>query len=402
VLRDNYGQNLALASAQAVAVPLMHVHATWIKRLESRGLLDRDIEFLPSEKELQARRAAGKALTAPELAVLLAYTKIVLASELLHGSLPDAPFLRGDLFAYFPTQMRQAHREQMNNHPLRREIIVTQIVNSLVNFAGITFFHRLSQETSATVEELVRAHLVCRELYGVNQISAEINALDNKVDAAVQTRMRLSARTLIERASRWLVNNRRPPLDSEATVDHFGTEIQRVMEALPDIVRGVDADSFSRQRDDLIEAGVPDEVATAVAVLPMAYAALEVVEIARRDEVDALDVARVHAVLGDRLGLSHLLAKIVRLPREDRWQTMARAALRDDLHAAHAALTAQIFATTEKGDDLEQRVSQWEHTEQTLVGRAQQTLAEITSDEQADLARMSVALRVVRTMLTTA
>jgi len=402
VLKDNYGQNLALASAHAVAVPLMHVHATWIKRLESRGLLDRDIEFLPSEKELQGRRAADKALTAPELAVLLAYTKIVLASELLQGSLPDDPFLRGELFSYFPTHMRQAHRDQMNNHPLRREIIVTQIVNSLVNFAGITFFHRLSQETNATVEELVRAHLVCREVYGVDRLLASINALDNKVEAAVQTRMRLSVRTLVERACRWLVNNRRPPLDSEATVDHFGTEIQHVMQALPDIVRGVEADSFARQRDELMEAGVPDEVATAVAVLPMAYAALEVVETARRDQVDALDVARVHAVLGDRLGLSHVLAKIVRLPREDRWQTMARAALRDDLHAAHAALTAQVLATTDEDGDLEQRVSEWEQAEQTLVQRAQQTLAEITSDDQADLARMSVALRVVRTMLTTA
>jgi len=271
-----------------------------------------------------------------------------------------------------------------------------------VNFAGITFFHRLSQETNATVEELVRAHVVCREVYGVDRLLDSINALDNKVEAAVQTRMRLSVRTLVERACRWLVNNRRPPLDSEATVDHFGTQIQHVMEALPDIVRGVEADSFARQRDELMEARVPDEVATAVAALPMAYAALEVVEIARRDQVDALDVARVHAVLGDRLGLSHVLAKIVRLPREDRWQTMARAALRDDLHAAHAALTAQVLATTDEDGDLEQRVSVWEQTEQTLVQRAKQTLAEITSDDQADLARMSVALRVVRTMLTTA
>ncbi len=398
VLKDNYGQNVALASAAAGAVPLMHVHATWTRRLELRGLLDRELEYLPSAKEFQTRLAAGTGLTAPELAVLMAYTKIVLAAELLRGSLPEDPFLRGDLFRYFPTQMRQAHREQMDNHPLRREIIVTQVVNDLVNFAGITFFHRLSQETNATADELVRAHLVCREVYGVNRLLNDIKSLDNTVKAAVQTRMRLSVRTLIERASRWLVNNRRPPLDSEATVDHFGTHIQRVMQGLPDILRGVEAEEFTRHRDELLAAGVPEQVATAVAVLPPAYAALEVVEIARRDDADPLEVARVHAIIGDRLGLSHLLARIVRLPREDRWQTMARASLRDDLHAVQAALTAQVLSTTDCTTELEQRVSQWEQAEQALVQRARQTIAEITADEQVDLARMSVAVRVVRTM----
>ncbi len=399
VLHDNYAQNLALASAQAVARPLMHVHETWIRRLESQGLIDRAIEYLPTKKEFETRRAAGNALTAPELAVLMSYTKIVLAADLLEGSLPDDPFLRGDLFSYFPTQMRQAYRDQMNNHPLRREIIVTQVVNDLVNFAGITFFHRLSQETNATAEELTRAHLVCREVYAAHQLIDEINSLDNLVDAAVQTRMRLYVRTLIERASRWLVNNRRQPIDSEATVDHFNTQIQRVTKALPDIVRGVEAEAFVARRDELLEAGVPEHIAVEVAVLPPAYAALEIVEIARRDDVDAIDVARIHAVLGDRLGLTDLLELIVSLPRDDRWQTMARASLRDDLHAVHGALTAEVLASTVAGADPDERVRAWEDAEGTLVGRAKQTLMEITADEQTDLARMSVGLRVVRTML---
>ncbi len=130
--------------------------------------------------------------------------------------------------------MRQAYRGEMLNHPLRREIVVTQVVNGLVNFAGITFFHRLSQETSASAEELARAHYVCREIYGVNALMRSISELDNVVDATIQTDMRLTVRTLIERATRWMVNNRRAPLDSEATVDHFGTAIQEVVAALPD------------------------------------------------------------------------------------------------------------------------------------------------------------------------
>ncbi len=400
VLGHNYHQNIALANAEAVAVPLLHVHESWVRRLEKRGLLDREIEFLPSTKEFAARAAAGKGLTTPELSVLLAYTKIVLEAELVHSDLPDDPFLRGDLFSYFPSKMRNDYRTQMLAHPLRREIVVTQVVNSLVNFAGITFFHRLSQETSASAADLARGHLVCREIFGVNVLMDQIHGLDNSVPASVQTDMRLSVRTLVERATRWMVNNRRSPLDSEATVEHFGTALQRVIQEIPRLLVGAEAELFVSRRDRLTGAGVPERIATAVAALPPAYAALEIVEIAKRDDIDPLDVARVHAVLAERLGLTALLARIVALPRDDRWQTMARATLRDDMHAVHAALTARVLASTDEAASAEQRVATWEQAEQPVVGRAVETLAEITDDDNADLARLSVGLRVVRTMLT--
>ena len=145
-------------------------------------------------------------------------------------------------------------------------------------------------------------------------------------------------RTLIERASRWLVNNRRPPIDSEGTVEHFGTDIQKVMHALPEILTGVQAEEFESRCKALRGSGVEEDLARAIAVLPPAYAVLEVVEISKRDGIDALEVARVHSVLAERLGLAELMAMIYDLPRDDRWQTMARASLRDDLHAVHALL----------------------------------------------------------------
>jgi glutamate dehydrogenase len=399
VLEDNYGQNVAIASSLAVAVPLMHVHESWIRRLERKGLIDRKIEFLPTDKEFEARRASGSALTAPELSVLLAYTKIVLADELLAGDLADDPFLEEDLFEYFPTTMRDAYRDQMLSHPLRREIIVTQVVNNLINFAGITFYHRLSQETNAKSEDLARASLVCREIYRGVALIARINRLDNQISADVQTDMRLSVRTLIERATRWMVNNRRAPMDSEAVIGYFRKDIETVVKALPDVLTGVQAAEFTARRDYLIKRNVPDDVATDVAVLPFSYAALEVVEIAKRDEIDPVVVAEVHATLSERLGLSEFAEKIYGLPRDDRWQTMARASLRDDFHSVHAALSAQVLATTDRDDSAEDRVAAWEAGDRTVVERATTTLEEILNDEQTDLARLSVGLRVIRTML---
>jgi glutamate dehydrogenase len=401
VLLDNYEQNVALAHAASQAPALLHVHEDWVRRLERAGLLDRGLESLPSRKTVAERLEKKQGLTVPELSVLLAYTKIVLADQLLESDLPDDPFLRNSLFGYFPSKMRHAYREQMERHPLRREIITTQVVNELVNGAGITFYHRLSEETGASAAELVRANFVAREVFGFRALQDEVNSYDNKLDALLQTSMRLEMRTLVERASRWLVNNRRPPLDSEATVEFFGVTAQKVMRALPELLTGRERTAFEQRRDVLLDRGVPEELAVQVAVLPPAYAVLGVVETAQRDGLDPVEVARVHFALGERLGLSALTARILALPRDDRWQTMARAALRDDLHAVHAQLTAQVLSDTEDGQPAPVRVADWEEEDTVVVSRAVGTLAEICADEHADLARLSVGLRVVRTLLAT-
>jgi glutamate dehydrogenase len=213
--------------------------------------------------------------------------------------------------------------------------------------------------------------------------------------------MRLEMRTLVERASRWLINNRRPPLDSEATVDFFGVVGQQVVQALPELLTGRELAAFESRRDTLVGQGVPEDLAVRVAVLPPAYAALSIVETAKRDDLDPLEVARVHFALGERLGLSALVARILALPRDDRWQTMARAALRDDLHTVHAQLTAQVLAETEEEQPAPVRIADWEEDDEVVVSRAVGTLDEICADDSADLARLSVGLRVVRTMLAT-
>jgi glutamate dehydrogenase len=401
VLNDNYEQNLALANAAAQAPALLHVHEDWMRALERKGVLNRELEALPSRREVAARIDRKESLTVPELSVLMAYTKILLEDELLDSDLPHDPFLRGDLFSYFPSPMRQEYRAKMETHQLRREIIVTQIVNQLVNHAGMTYFHRLAGETSATASELTRAHFVAREIYGAAALDREIGAFDNKIAASLQTRMRLEVRTLVERASRWLVNNRRHPMDSEATVDEFGVTVEKVMAALPDMMTGAELAAFESRRDQLVEHGVPEELASRIAVCPPAYMVLGVVQTSLRDQVDPLEVAGVHFAVGEQIGLPAMVSRILALPRNDRWQTMARAALRDDLHSVHAQLTAEVLGSTDPAASAADRVAEWEKREEVVVRRAAETFEEITADETADLARMSVALRVVRSLLPT-
>ena len=400
VLRDNSEQNLALANALASAPAMLHVHEAWLESLERRRAVDRELEGLPSSAEVRRRLDQGEGLTAPELAVMLSWTKIVLAGELLDSELPEDPFLRSDLYAYFPSQVRQAYRQRILRHPLRREIIVTQVVNDLVNGAGITFWHRLSEETSASASDLARANFVAREIFGSLALRERIREDDNHLDATVQTTMRIEMRTLVERASRWLVTNRRSPLASEEIVDYFGEAVQRLMEDLPAILGGREREAFEARRDDLLAHGVEEALATRVAVLQPAYVLLGVVETAERERIDPLEVARVHFALGERLGLSSVVRRVLALPRRDRWEALARAAVRDDLHSVHAALTEQVLHSTSPDDPAPLRVAMWEERDAGRVQRAAQTLEEICADDAADLARVAVGLRVVRGLVT--
>jgi glutamate dehydrogenase len=399
VLRDNYEQNLAMANALANAPSLLHVHEDWMRTLEREGVLNRELEGLPTSRDVRRRADRDEGLTAPELSVLLAWTKIVLADKLIDSDLPGDPYCHVDLMAYFPTQLREGFEAAIASHPLRREIIVTQVVNDLVNGAGITYWPRLSGETGSTPEELTRANFVAREIFGSLPMREEIRTHDNVLDAACQTRMRIEMRTLVERASRWLLNNRRPPLDSEGTVDYFTGPVQALVSELPSLLTGRELRAYQSRMKTLTDQQVPDDLASRIAVLHPAYMLLGVREIADRMSLDPVDVARLHFALGERLGLPDLVTRILALPRDDRWQTMARAALRDDVYAVHAQLTAQLLRDTSPDDTVPARIAAWEDGDSVVVSRAAATLEEICSDDTADLARMSVGLRVVRGLL---
>ncbi|WP_033219960.1 NAD-glutamate dehydrogenase [Kitasatospora phosalacinea] len=398
VLRNNYAQNVVLANAVAQAASMVNVHSRMINRLEANGQLDRALEYLPTEKQIRDRQQAGRGLSQPELSVLLAYTKITLADELLATDLPDDPYFRDVLHQYFPSALRARFAEQIDHHPLRREIITTLIVNDTINRGGCTFAFRLREETGATMEEIARTHAAARAIFGLEQLWDRIERLDNKVAARVQTKMRLHARRLVERATRWMLNNRQP-LDIADTIEFFHDRVNQVWDALPKPLAGEDLAWFESVHRELSEAGVPDELATRIAGLSSAFPTLDIVGVADRSGTDVMEVAELYYDLGDRLQISHLLDRVIDLPRTDRWSSMARAAIREDLFAAHAALTADVLAAGPAGSSPEERYSAWAELNSTLLSRARATLDDIRGSGNYELSSLSVAMRVIRTLL---
>ncbi|MFE0578287.1 MULTISPECIES: NAD-glutamate dehydrogenase [unclassified Streptomyces] len=399
VLRNNYAQNTALANGSAQAPSLLHAQQRFMRRLESAGLLNRELEFLPTDRQIRELLNNGKGLTQPELAVLLAYTKITTADELIATGLPDDPYLRRLLFAYFPAVLGDTFAEQIDGHALRREIITTILVNDTVNTGGSTFLHRLREETGASTEEIVRAQLAAREIFGLADVWDAVEALDNKVSADVQTRVRLHSRRLVERGTRWLLNNRPQPLQITETIAFFGERVSQVWAELPKLVRGADLEWYQLVMDELTGEGVPEELAAKVAGFSSAFPTLDIVAIADRTGVDPLGVAEVYYDLADRLDITQLMDRIIELPRADRWQSMARASIREDLFAAHAALTADVLSVGGGASTPEERFQAWEEKNAAIIGRARTTLEEIRGSDDFDLANLSVAMRTMRSLL---
>ncbi|EYT77927.1 NAD-glutamate dehydrogenase [Streptomyces sp. Tu 6176] len=401
VLRNNYAQNTAIANALAQSKDMVHAQQRFMKHLVREGHLDRALEFLPTDRQIRERLAAGHGLTGPETAVLLAYTKITVAEELLHTSLPDDPYLRGLLHTYFPTQLRERFEEQIDHHPLNREITTTVLVNDTVNTGGTTYLHRLREETGASLEEIVRAQTVARAIFRSAPVWDAVEALDNRVEAEVQTRIRLHSRRLVERGTRWLLNNRPQPLQLGETVEFFADRVEQVWAQLPKLLKGADQEWYQQVYDELSAAGVPDELAGRVAGFSSAFPALDIVSVADRMGRDPMDVAEVYYDLADRLAITQLMDRIIELPRDDRWQSMARAAIREDLYAAHAALTADVLAVGDATATPEQRFEVWEEKNAPILSRARTTLEEIRGSDAFDLANLSVAMRTMRTLLRT-
>ncbi|MFH8401841.1 NAD-glutamate dehydrogenase [Streptomyces anulatus] len=401
VLRNNYAQNVALSNASAQAPSLLHAQQRFMRRLERDGALDRALEFLPADRHIRELLSNGKGLSQPELAVLIAYTKITAADELISTVLPDDPHLQKLVHAYFPSELRERFPEAVDGHALRREIITTVLVNDTVNTAGSTFLHRLREETGASIEEIVRAQFTAREIFGLSRVWDAVEALDNKVAADVQTRIRLHSRRLVERGARWLLGNRPQPVAIAETIEGFREGVARVWDELPKMLKGADLDWYHSILDELTAAGVPDELAVRVAGFSSAFPALDIVAIADRTGQDPLEVAEVYYDLADRLRITQLMDRIIELPRADRWQSMARASIREDLYAAHAALTSDVLSVGNGSSTPEERFLAWESKNAAILARSRSTLEEIQGSDAFDLANLSVAMRTMRTLLRT-
>jgi glutamate dehydrogenase len=397
VLRGSYLQTQALSLALAQAPAMLDVHDRMMRALEQAGRLDRGLEALPEGEAVDERLAAHAGLTQPELAVLLAYSKITLYAALLDSDLPEDPALTAELAGYFPAPLPKRFADRLERHRLRREIVATCVTNGIVDRAGTTFVFRLQEDTGASPADIARAYGIARDVFDMRGLWDEVEALDLDVSASTQIAMLLEARRLVERATRWLLRSRPRPLDIGAEIERFAGGTATVGDALPGVLVPAEREEFEARLKALADQGVPDGLARRVASLSDLFAALDVVGVAAATGSAIDEVAALHFLVGGRLHLHWLRDQIATLPRENRWQAMARAALRDDLFSLHAELTADVMRT--EPADADARLDAWIEANRPLVERCLDILSDIRTGGTYDLTTLPVALRELRNLL---
>ncbi|MCX6421828.1 MAG: NAD-glutamate dehydrogenase [Actinobacteria bacterium] len=398
VLDDNYRQNLTLGNARAQAPGLLAVHQRFIRQLEREQVLNRRLERLPDDEQIAALRAGGLGLSGPELAVLLAYSKISLTAALNASAIADDPWFGSVLERYFPSLCVEKFGPRLVEHPLRRSIISTVACNDLLNLGGISFVFLVMEESGATAEEAVRAASVAMSVFEIPQLRTAINELDNLVPTATQVALHLELRRMLERSTRWFLQTRGGSLNVGQQISDFAPLVQTYRDRVVAALRGNEALRLQGNIDAFMDGGAPEPLSRRIASLLDVYTLLDIRDLCVRTGETPDSAIELYFALSERFVVDRMLLMITALPRDDHWSSQARQALRVDLYGVLAALTESVSRSTSTQFTCDERIDLWEAEHASGIARTRLTLNQVV-DQGPDIATLSVALRVLRNLV---
>ncbi len=397
VLANNYRQAMALSLAVNPAVAHLDQYERLMRRLESEGRLDRGLEFLPSDEELEARRERGEGLTRPELAVLVSYAKIELKQALAVSDIVREPGFSGALHSAFPPSLLAAFLDEINNHPLRAEVSATQIANDIVNRMGITWFDRMRSTTGADAGRIAAAYLISLRIHDVDAQWKAIEALDGQVDASVQADLYADAIRLVTRSASWLLQNRKQALDPVDCVAAYRGALADVLTSKSQLESVIPASRWQERYAEYGKRQVPDALSLWCASAESRYWLMDMVEIARQLNEELASVAWVYFTLGESLNLTWLDRQMRSFRANGHWQVLATIHFRDELDHQLRNLTFSVFSEPVSGEGVPQaRLEAWRQDKRMALNRWQRMLSDMQAANEVDCAVFSVAHGVLR------
>jgi glutamate dehydrogenase len=393
VLKDCYRQTHTISVTELKGASLLKEQMRFIHALEKSGKLDREIEFLPSDEAIAERQVLGQGFTRPELAVLVAYGKMVLKEQFAIDEIDQNPYYLNLLIEAFPPKLQENYREQIQKHPLRKEIIATKLANEVVNDMGLNFVERMKEETGASVEEILTCYMMAREVFDLPKYWSQIEALDNKIPAIVQTEMLHQMRRTVRRTARWFLRHRNKSLGLEQTIEFYKGTFDRLSTNLPEYLIESEAKKLTAAESDFVKEGAPKELAAYIAQLSSIFSAMDIADVAQSMNKDVDLVTKLYFRLGAKLGLHWFLDQITNQPVANHWQALARASYREELDWQQRALTSAVLHFDQTSTDSEEMFENWLAEFKQILGRWNQMLAEFKTSDSHEFAKFSVALR---------
>ncbi len=397
VLKHNQLQSHILSLCVHQAPRLLHDHRHLVNTLEQEGRLKRKLEHLPDEASFKELGKSGLGLTRPEIAVLLSYSKLRLFDQLMQEQAVTDPYLAQLLPEYFPKPLRTRFATELTQHPLRAEIICTQLTNQVGNRMGDTFCHYVQQETRSSMLDIIRAYSIAKQLLGVEALWNKLDALALSVDDALQRQLYIEVQDRLEQSTLWLLSKHPGALQIAPLIDRYQSGMDALNISLAKVLDSSGQQIRKARIEHYSEQGLSTELAQSVVALSYLYQGLDVIWVAQRQQQSVEHAAEVYYALDTLLQLPWLRQQVNQLPETDLWQRKARAALANELDKLLAAITARLLAETQADAALPERLQQWQKFNEITLRRCQKTLLEleIHSVSELNLAMLSVAVREI-------
>ncbi len=397
VLRDNWSQSMAVSLDLLRQEEQLDEFGELMATFERAGFLDRQAEGLPSLQVLVERGGDGLGLARPELCVLLAYAKLAVKADVVESDLPDDAAVHRYLLGYFPREaVREAGREQLGSHPLRREIITSQVTNDLVDIMGATFVSRLMRDTGHTAHEVVWGWVIASRLTDHRRYLDEMaEGAGRGLRAQDAYRWALGLSRVLERTTRWVLRNVSSEADAESVIARYEPGLRELRDGFSELVAGEDQATFERLVADVIELGAEDDFAREMVTLRFLDQMLEVLRVAGDTAADPSDAARAFYRVSELLSVPWVREAILESAEDDRWEQRAAQALVEDLTRAHHRLVSQVMRERAAGVDVGESARRLLEQRRKDVDRFRRLLDEVRAEEGMTLAGLSVAVREI-------
>ena len=398
VLRDNQLQTQILTVTEMQAPELLESHAQMMQVLEQADLLNREVEYLPTDKEIISLRAEKKGLSRPELSVLLSYAKLTLYEPILESDVPDSPYFEDVLVRYFPTAMQGDYVKFIKEHRLRREIIATIITNNIVNRAGISFCNTLMQETGRPACDMARAYILTRDTFGLHDIWKQIENLDGKMDVEVQVEMFVEVNRFLERATLWFLRNCPQPLNISQVMDDIRPGVATYMGCFKKIASDSVVQAYQDKSAHFVELGAPKKLADAIASLESMASACDIISTANKTGLDIQIVGRAYYEIGTHLQLGWMRQSIHKLVTESHWDRLAARTLVGDVYDEQRRITSVVLSCLTKNGKWEHCFSDWQTRETSDIKKLHMLMQDLKTSEARSLSMFFLALNQIQSL----
>ena len=395
VLRNNYLQTQSISMMEARARERLAEHARLIANLEKSGLLDRGLEFLPDDVEIEERRERHQGLTRPELSVILSYAKIDLYNGLESSDQSLEDFLTTDPQRYFPLRLRKKYADLIPGHRLSRQILATLIANNIVNRMGPSFVKRVQVDTGADVVTIARAYVIAREICQASEIWQAIERLDNQIPASLQQSMMFEVGRILRHACYWLLERYDCSLDIVDNVNQLKDGMSTLYSRALNILTGSARERQRKAAEDYMRDGVPERLARKMASLLLTRGGLDICDLANRFRKDVVATGRMYAEMSDRLGIVWMNRGVESLEVDGRWQALARSNLRDDFYRIRRDFAVDLLSGRSRKSP-EERFHAWLERNAASVRIFDSILSEMQLRPEIEFATLSVAAQELR------